>query len=132
MRPEQALNRSTGLVTMIRLRLRRGTCSRSSFAPQLTDTLSVSGSTFAARQTIPVAASVFYNSSGAAGASVTFTLTKPNGTSVTGTAVAGSSGNAAWSYKLAQKDPPGTYVVNSKAAYNGHAVSSNTITFAAQ
>jgi hypothetical protein len=109
-----------------------GTANATVVAPQLTDTLSASGSTFAAHQTIPIAATVMYNSSGAAGASVTFSLTKPNGASVTGTAVSASSGNAAWSYKLAQKDPSGTYVVNSKATYKGQTASSNTITFAAQ
>lgn len=101
-------------------------------APILTDAISVAGSAFLAHQTVPVTAKVLYGSSPAAGAVVTFTLTRSNGSTVAGTATADATGVAAWSYKLTAKDPSGTYSVSSKVSYNNQTVSSTAATFTVQ
>jgi len=101
-------------------------------ATTLTDTLSVTGSRYSVRQTVPSTAIVLNGGAAAAGASVTFTLTKANGSKVTGTATADSTGKAAWSYKLTNKDPAGTYSVVSSATYNSKTATSSPVTFSVQ
>lgn len=86
-------------------------------APTLTDATSVTPYTLSARQTAAMTSVVMYGNSAASGATVTFNLAKPNGSTVTGTATADSSGKASWSYKVSQKDPTGTYQVTTTAQY---------------
>jgi M6 family metalloprotease-like protein len=101
-------------------------------SPALTDTESVAGSTYTTRQTLSVTAMVTSGGAAAAGAGVTFTLTKSNGTKVSGTATTDSTGKAIWSYKFAQKDPAGIYSVVNVASYKSQTVTSNTATFSVQ
>ena len=98
----------------------------------LSESLSIAGSVFTARQTVPVTATVLYGNSAAAGATVVFTLTKANGTKVSGSATTDSTGKASWSYKVTSKDPAGGYSVTSSASYNAQTASSNTATFTVQ
>lgn len=109
-----------------------GSANCAVFSPSLTDAVSVSGATFSTRQTVPVTSMVLYNSSAAMGAAVTFTLTKSNGSTVSGTATADSTGKAAWSYKLTQKDPVGSYSVTSKASYSSQTAGAAAVTFTVQ
>lgn len=63
------------------------------------------------------------------GASVTFTMTKPNGLKVTGTGTTGINGSAVFKYRFnKQKDPVGIYQVSAGANLNG-AVGSGTTSF---
>jgi uncharacterized protein YfaS (alpha-2-macroglobulin family) len=68
----------------------------------------------------------------AAGASVSFTMTKPNGSTATKVVTAGSNGVAVWKYKLNPKDPNGSYSVRATATYNGLSSTSNTASFTVQ
>jgi 5-hydroxyisourate hydrolase-like protein (transthyretin family) len=55
-----------------------------------------------------------------AGATVTFTMTKSNGSSVTQTATTGADGRATFSYRFNRKsDPIGTYAVTAASAFKG-------------
>jgi M6 family metalloprotease-like protein len=101
-------------------------------APSLADSLSVSPSTISAHQTVFVTATVLYGSLPAVGATVNFTLTKSNGTILSGVATTDSIGRAVWTYKVVQKDPVGTYSVTSKANYSAQMATSNSITFSVQ
>jgi hypothetical protein len=93
---------------------------------QTPGTLAVNASAALSRRTVSLAASVSAGASPGAGASVTFRVTKPNGAVVTATAVAGSAGTAAYSLRLAAKDPPGTYQVVAAASLNGISGSGTT------
>jgi hypothetical protein len=63
------------------------------------------------------------------GASVSFTMTKPNGLKVTGTATTGINGSAVFKYRFnKQKDPVGIYQVSTVANLNG-VVGSGTTSF---
>jgi M6 family metalloprotease-like protein len=98
----------------------------------LSVSIAISGSSFTAHQTIPTTATVLYGGAAVPGGTVTFTMTKPGGSSITGTAMTDSTGKAAWSYKVAPKDPLGTYSVVAKASSNGHTAISNTALFSVQ
>lgn len=66
-------------------------------------------------QTVTITAVVSGDGLPAAGANVTFTITKPNGAKVTGTATTGSSGSAVYQYRPSRKDPIGTYQITINA-----------------
>ena len=84
----------------------------------VTVSVAVQGSSFANRDTVPISALV--NSNGPAdGASVVFTMLKPDGKTSTYTATADASGTASWSYRVHPKDPTGTYFVSAEATYSG-------------
>ncbi len=53
------------------------------------------------------------------GASVSFSITKPNGSTVTGTATTGANGVATFQYRIKQKDPTGQWQAQAVAAFNG-------------
>ena len=111
-------------------------------APPLAATVSVSGSTFTAPGTVTITSTVTSNGSPASGASVSFTLTNPNGGTTTQSATTNSSGVATWNYKLNGKSAPGNYSVMGKAslgsgttrknAASTQAVTSNTANFMVQ
>ena len=65
-----------------------------------------------------------------AGASVTFTLTKPSGSSTTFTATTNSSGIAVWKYTLSSTDPNGTYTASAVATVSRTKYTSPAVTFA--
>ena len=95
----------------------------------LTDSTSVPSSTYTGGKTVPITALVQSGGTPAAGASVTFTLTKSNGNKVTGSATTDGTGKASWSYKLSPKDPSGSYLVINNASYQSQTVTSNSVTF---
>jgi len=84
--------------------------------PSASATLSVSGTTFTSRQSVTLSADVISGSSTVKGASVTFTIAKADGSSLTKTVLTNRSGVASWSYRIAQSDPRGTWVVSGQAS----------------
>jgi len=108
--------------------------------PSLTVAVSVPATGFTLRSTVPIAATVLNSGAPASGASVTFTLTSPNGAATTQAATASSSGTATWSYKLGPKSVTGTYSVSAQAVLSSgsrkatttQSATSNTATFTVQ
>jgi len=100
--------------------------------PPLSVSVSVPGSNYARRSTVPVTATVLNGSNLAAGASVTFTLIKADGSRVAKTIIAGSTGTVTWSYRIGPKDPIGTDSVAAQATYSSQTATSNTVTFSVQ
>ena len=72
-------------------------------------------SVYARGQLVTMTANVSSGSGSVAGASVTFTLSKPKGSAVTTRATTGSNGVAVASYQLKKSDPVGTYTVTAAA-----------------
>jgi hypothetical protein len=82
--------------------------------------LSSAQPTYTRSQTATVAAIVTGGGAPVSGASVTFTMTKSNGSVVTGTATTGVDGSVVFSYRFSKKrDPVGTYGVAGVASLNG-------------
>jgi hypothetical protein len=80
-------------------------------------------------QTATVTATVTGGGSPVPGATVSFTMTKPNGSKVNGTATTGANGSAVFKYRFnKQKDPVGIYQVSAGANLNG-VVGSGTTSF---
>ena len=89
-----------------------------------------SASTYTRSQTAKVTANIRAGGVPAQGATVTFTMTKPNGSVVTGTAMSDSNGDAVFQYSLnRKKDPSGTYQVRAQATSNGYS-GNGTVAFA--
>ena len=83
--------------------------------------------TSARNQSATTTALVLANGSPAVGTTVTFTMTKPNGSVVTGSGVTGSNGSASWKYSFnRKKDPSGTYSVVASTSINGVTLSGTT------
>jgi uncharacterized protein YfaS (alpha-2-macroglobulin family) len=61
-----------------------------------------------------------------ADASVTFTMVKSNGATMTQTAVTGSNGSASVQFKLKKNDPSGAYQGKDTATVNGLTGSAST------
>jgi len=70
-------------------------------------------------QTVPITATAGFGGSPVANASVKFTITKSNGSVVTGSATTNSNGTAGYSIRLRSSDPIGTYQVSVAAMLNG-------------
>src|SRR5579862_411208 len=116
--------------------------------PSLAVSVSVPATSFNPPSTVPITATVTNNGSPASGASVTFTLTAPNGGTTKQTATTGANGVATWSYRLNSKSPAGIYSVvaqaslgssssgggkkGTTAAVSTAAVASNTTNFSVQ
>jgi Gametolysin peptidase M11/NPCBM-associated, NEW3 domain of alpha-galactosidase len=97
----------------------------------LTVTVTPDKASYSRGQTVTVTAGVSANGSAVTNASVTVTITKPNGTVVTLTATTGASGTAVSQLRLKKSDPFGTYQVRVDALSNG--ISGNaTTSFAVQ
>jgi len=89
-----------------------------------------SDGSYPARSTVSITATVTSGGS-PVGASVVFTMTKPDGKTATKTVTSNSTtGKATWSYRLGPKDPAGTYSVSAKATYNGLTSTSPSVSFA--
>ena len=92
--------------------------------------ISVSVSTdkasYSRNQSVTITATV--NSSGlpVSGASVNFTLTKADGSLVSGSATTASNGAAVYKYRVKPKAPVGTYQVNANASLSGISGSATT------
>jgi M6 family metalloprotease-like protein len=115
--------------------------------PSLAVSVSISGASFVPPGLVPITAAVTNGGSPASGASVTFSLTLPNATTITQSATTGSNGVATWNYKLGPRSSAGTYSVVAQASTTGSsggaggkktvnaatvAVASNTATFIVQ
>jgi hypothetical protein len=85
----------------------------------LTVGASTSKASYTRNQPVTVTATVSGNGAPVSGASVIFTITKANGTKVTGSATTGASGAASWSYRLKKTDPAGAYEAGAGATLNG-------------
>jgi hypothetical protein len=88
--------------------------------------------TYTKGQTVSLTATVLSGSSPAAGASVTFTMTKAGVSTATNTVTADSTGKAAWNYRIGQKDPKGSYSVVTQVTYNSRTAGSNSVGFTVQ
>lgn len=109
-------------------------------APALSASLTIAGAAFSRPGTVPVSAAVLNGGVPASGASVTFTIIAPNGTTSTQSATTNSSGIAGWNYKLNQRSQTGTYSVTAKASLSSgsrknaasQSVSTSPATFSVQ
>jgi len=82
---------------------------------------------YTANQTAIITATVTSDGSPVSGASVAFTITKPNGGTAKGTATTSANGIASFKYRFnKQKDPVGTYIVAAGANLNGVVGSGST------
>lgn len=92
-------------------------------------TVSVPSSTYTSRQTVAVTVVVLNGGAPAPGITVAFTLSRANGSTVTGSGTTDSNGKAVWSYKIQQKDPTGTYSATAKASVGSQTPSGNIVFF---
>jgi hypothetical protein len=83
-------------------------------------------------QTVTITATVSNGTAPAAGASVTFRVTKPNGSVVTSTGTTGSAGTATYKLRLKRNDPTGTYQIRVDATVSGAISGTGTRTFTVQ
>jgi len=107
-------------------------------ASTTTVTVSVPSTSYTRKGTVSITAQVLKGGSPVSGASVTFTMTTPNGNLVSQSATTGRKGTATWSYRLSANSPTGTYSANALAtlsstgAASTQAITSNTVTFSVQ
>ncbi|WP_018992590.1 M12 family metallo-peptidase [Aromatoleum toluclasticum] len=85
----------------------------------LSATGSTSQTTYTRGQTVYLTANVNAGGVPVAGATVSFTVTKANGSQVKGSATTGSDGKALYQFQLKKPDPVGTYQTGMVAAFNG-------------
>jgi uncharacterized membrane protein len=86
---------------------------------------------YTSNQSATVRANVTSGGAAVSGATVAFTITKPDGTKATSTTTSASTGSATFKYRFGKKDPSGTYQVSVAANWNGSlgsAVTSFTLT----
>jgi len=77
--------------------------------------------------TVLMTANVFANSSPISGVNVTFTLAKPNGKVVTGSAMTNASGISTFTYRMNKRqDPTGNYSVTASSSLSGAVGSAGT------
>jgi hypothetical protein len=84
-------------------------------SPSLAVNVSTNGTTFVPPSVVSLSASVSNGGVPASGASVTFTLALPNGTTATQSATTNTSGTATWNYKLTSRSQVGLYSVTAQA-----------------
>lgn len=101
-------------------------CTVISKPPAPAVSLTTGKTAYAARETVVSIAAVTVNGAPAAGAPVTFTMTKANGAKTTKAATTGADGKASWSYKLLTKDPTGAYSISASAIVNSQSGSGST------
>jgi hypothetical protein len=92
----------------------------------LTTSVATDKASYRKGNTVTITGIVTSGSTAVANASVTFTVTKPNGTVVTQTATTGSNGQAVYKLKVTQKDSIGTYQVRDVASSNGSSANAST------
>ncbi len=85
----------------------------------LTVKVATGQASYTTNQTIKISATVLAGTSAAAGASVVFTVTRSDGSTLSGTATTDAAGVASYSARVKPKDPAGTYQVNATATLNG-------------
>lgn len=97
----------------------------------LTETVATSKAAYLRGETVGMGAQVFDNGVPVAGITVTFTITRSNGSSVNVNAVTGSNGTASAVYKLGKRDPRGAYGLQAQAKLGSQTATANT-TFSVQ
>jgi M6 family metalloprotease-like protein len=101
-----------------------------SLVSALAVTATATQTSYMRNQTATVNATVKAGGTALSGATVTFTMTKSNGTVVTNTAITAANGVAVFQYAFnRKKDPAGSYQVRAQAA-SSNAVGSGVVTFA--
>lgn len=95
-------------------------------ATSLGVTVSTDRSTYNRKQTVIITGVVRANGSPVQGASVSFTMTKSNGTTVSQSAVTGSNGSASARFQLRKPDPTGVYQGRGASNVNGASGSATT------
>jgi hypothetical protein len=93
-------------------------------APSIT--LSADRSSYLRNQTAVLTARVTAGGQPLAGVSVSFAVTKPNGSRSTATATTNASGVATYQFRIKKNDPRGTYQATSSAQAAGTTVSAST------
>jgi hypothetical protein len=88
--------------------------------------VSTDKSSYGRNQSVAITAAVNSLGTPVSGAIVNFTITKANGSLVTGSATTGSNGAAIYKYRVKPKDPVGTYPVNAVANMSGVSASATT------
>lgn len=94
--------------------------------------VSTDKASYARNQTVTVTATVSSGGSPVSGASVTFTITKQGGATVTGSATTGTNGSAVYKYRLKRQDPVGTYQATSDSNLNSAIFGSGWKSFTVQ
>ncbi len=98
-------------------------------ASTLSVSLSVPASSYARRKSVLMTARVVSGSTPTSGASVRFTLTKSDGTKVAKNLTTDPAGTAVWTYKIAPKDPGGSWSAIAQGSLGSQTATSNAITF---
>ncbi|APR04526.1 hypothetical protein [Thauera chlorobenzoica] len=100
-------------------------------AEQLSAAGSTSQSSYLRGQTVYLSADVSAGGVPVAGAAVSFTVTKANGSQVKGSATTGSDGKALYQFQLKKPDPVGTYQAGMVASLNGQSATT-AVSFSVQ
>jgi hypothetical protein len=91
-----------------------------------TITTSTNQASYSRNQTAIIAALVTTDGRAVVGTTTQFTMTRVDGSTVTGSAVTNSNGVATFKYSFRKKDRPGTYQVLAKINVNGVVISGTT------
>jgi hypothetical protein len=97
-----------------------------SFVSSLGVSVASTQASYTRNQTVSITTTVWNGGAPVANASVTFTLTKADGSAITSTATTGTNGVAMFSYRLKKQDPVGTYRAQGVANLNGLSGSAGT------
>ncbi|HKY27064.1 MAG TPA: NEW3 domain-containing protein [Pyrinomonadaceae bacterium] len=89
-------------------------------------TVSSSQARYLRNQTAMITALVSANGNAVAGASVSFTMTRSNSSTVKGSGTTSGNGVASFKYTIRKKDPTGTYQILAKTTVNGIVISATT------
>lgn len=89
-------------------------------------TVSSNQASYSRNQTATITALVSADGSAVVGATVAFTMTRSNGSTVTGSGVTGSNGVATFKYTFRRKNPAGMYQVLAKTSVTAVAISATT------
>ena len=95
-------------------------------ASSLGVTVSTDRSTYNRKQTVTMTGVVRANGSAVPGATVSFTMTRSNGTTISQSAVTGSNGSASTRFQLRKPDPTGMYQGRGASNMNGASGSATT------
>ncbi|MCK2094400.1 NEW3 domain-containing protein [Thauera aromatica] len=106
------------------------TIEAGSSSTELSATLATDKASYTLGETVASTATISTGGSPVAGASVSFTLTKADGRTVTQSVTTGNDGRAIHKYKLKRNDPAGSYRVASIASSSGKSLS-NSASFTA-
>lgn len=82
-------------------------------------TVATNQTSYSSGQTVAITATATYGGAAVSNVSVGFTITKPNGNVVTGSASTGKNGMATYKLRLKQTDPAGNYIAGASATIKG-------------